>query len=219
MPHNKEIAATELRIVIIDDYPVVRQGLCRILVDAGYCATCLELLDPFSSQQYIHSHEWDLAILGAPLNSQNWLCLLKDLVRCRPLAHVMVISDLQDQKHEVAALRNGATGYLDKHSTPAEIIKAVNKINEGGNFVSENLIRTLVDQLNCRKHQRPEDLLSEREFQVLRGLVDGKSTKELAAEMHLSSKTVSTYRARLCAKLGVHSNAELVRYALKHKLV
>ncbi len=219
MTNTKNTPADDLRVVIIDDYAIVRTGLCSILRDAGICASCISHLSPDESLIFVHNHPWNLIILGAPLAGHSWLHLLKELAHTRPAAHVLVLSDLPGAKFEIAAMRAGASGYLQKVSATETIATAIRKTSEGGNFVSQDLIQALVEQLNAPKQKRPEELLSDREFQVLQGLAGGKSSKELAAELHLSSKTVSTYRARICMKLGVKSNAGIVKYALKHKLL
>lgn len=214
MPESRKL----LRVAVIDDYPVVRRGMISFLNDAGYQAAAVWEFDPATAADQVDHHDWDLVLLGAPLEQAGWLLLIKHLAQGHPATHVLVLSELEDQKHEIAALRAGASGYLHKSSPPGTISMAIRKVVEGGNFVSQNLVHALVDQLNHHRVQKSEDTLSDREYQVLRGLVSGKSTKEIASDLHLSSKTVSTYRARLCAKLNVQSNAALIRYALKHKI-
>ena len=207
------------RILIVDDHPVVCRGLQEILNQNGSRFTFSCAADDKSALAEVRRQHWDLIFLNVGLADSNGLEVLKEIRLLRPDARVLIFSGQPEQKHEVAALRLGAAGFVSKRSTPEQILLAARKILDGGTFVSRGIVAALVGELNLPRKSRPEEVLSQREHQILCGLAAGKTMKEIAFELRVSPKTVCTYRARLCGKLSVNNNAAIVRYALEHGLV
>jgi two-component system, NarL family, invasion response regulator UvrY len=207
-----------LRVLLVDDHAVVRKGMKAILEDGVPGVSIVEAGDG----------EGALAALAAPLDAvvldlsmpgRHGLDLLTEIKHRHPKLPVLIMSLHGEEQFAVRALRAGASGYLTKAAAPEHLLAAVTKVARGGRYVSEALAERLAADLGRRADAAPHERLSDREFDVMRGIASGSSVSELAAEMRLSVKTVSTYRARLLEKMGMSNNAELTRYALEHGLV
>jgi DNA-binding NarL/FixJ family response regulator len=196
----------------------VREGLKRILsetpdlVVAGEAGSGQETLDR------VRAEAWDVVLLDISLPGMSGLDVLKQLRRERPGLPVLVLSIYPEDQYAVRVLKAGASGYLTKDSAPDRLIAAIRKISLGRKFVSPYLAEKLAVDLTTRADRPLHELLSDREYQVLRLIASGKAVKEIAAELSLSVKTVSTYRARILKKMRVRSNAELIHYALQRGL-
>lgn len=207
------------RILVADDHPVVRQGIKLMLRseaepheigEAGSAAEVFELL---------RRQPWDALVLDLNLPDRNGLDVLIDVKARHPALPVLILSVHPESVMAPRLLKAGAAGYLNKESAPADLHTALRKMLGGGRYVSPALAEILAERLVDEAGRLPHETLSEREFQVLRLLADGKTVGEISAVLYLSVNTVSTYRARLLEKMGMTSNAELTRYAIKHRLV
>jgi DNA-binding NarL/FixJ family response regulator len=147
------------------------------------------------------------------------LDVLTDLVRESPAPAVLVLSMHPEDQYAIRVLRAGAAGYLTKESAPEELITAITKVASGKTYVSSALAEKLASSLRSRWDQLPHHLLSDREFQVMRMLALGRKIREIAEELCLSEKTITTYRARVMEKMKMRSNADITRYAIRHKLI
>jgi two-component system, NarL family, invasion response regulator UvrY len=206
-----------IRILIADDHPLVRRGLRDLLADEPGFQIAGEAEDEASLRQLAREAEWDLCVLDLRLPGSNGLELIKTLKGWFPDRPVLVLSMHPEEQYAVRALRSGAAGYVNKAAPPRELIAALRKVSAGGTWVSGALAERLAAGLRgagMPDHQR----LSDRELEVLRLIASGKSQTEIAAQLALSVKTVSTYRSRILAKLDLRHNAELTRYALDHGL-
>jgi len=207
-----------VKLLIADDHAVVREGLKRILsetpdlVVGGEAGSGQEALDR------VRAEAWDVVLLDISLPGMSGLDVLKQLQRERPGLPVLVLSIYPEDQYAVRVLKAGASGYLTKDSAPDRLIAAIRKISLGRKFVSPYLAEKLAVDLTTGADKSPHERLSDREYQVLRLIASGKTTKEIATELSLSVKTVSTYRARILKKMGVRSNAELMHYALRRGL-
>ena len=208
-----------LRVVIADDHPIVRQGLRQILsgiddmrVDAE-ATTGRELLDLMAVARF------DIVLLDLSMPDSDGLDVLKALRREWPHTPVLVLTMHAEDQFAVRSLRAGAGGYLTKDSAPAELVGAIRKIVGGGHYVSAWLAERLAVHLGPDPEKPMHERLSDREFQVLRLIAGGQSTRDMAAALSLSGKTVETYRARILEKMGMHSAAELTAYAVRNQLV
>jgi two-component system, NarL family, invasion response regulator UvrY len=219
MKKQAKSAAKGIRLLIVDQHPVTSRGLREILADDGWKFTCAEAFDGNTAMALVKEQPWDLIVLDIFLTEFKWLDLFKEMRHLQPGARILAFSSVPEEEYEISALRAGATGYLPKTSSPEEIIRAVHKVTDGGTFVSPGLVTNLVEVLNSHKKPKPHEALSQRESQIFRGLVQGQSMKEIGSDLKLSPKTISTYRSRICAKLHADSNAAIVRYAMKHKLM
>ncbi|MGD8491309.1 MAG: response regulator transcription factor [Anaerolineae bacterium] len=208
-----------IRALIADDHAVVRQGLKQILGDtpemvvAGEATTGQEVLDK------IRAETWDVVVLDISMPDRSGLDVLKQLRSERPRLPVLVLSMHSEDQYAVRVLKAGASGYLTKDSAPDELVKAIRKVVSGGRYVSSFLAEKLAFEIGTDSSRLPHETLSDREFQVLRLIAAGESVTEIAAELCLSVKTVSTYRARMLEKMNLTTNAELMHYAMQNHLI
>lgn len=208
-----------MRVLISDDHAVFRRGLRETLAEAfprvafGEARTAQETLDQVRRQ------DWDVVILDISMPGKSGLDILDDLKRLRPKLPILLLSMHPEQQFARRALKAGAAGYLTKDGVPEELKQAITKITAGGRYVSATLAEKLALDLREGADLPLHELLSDREFQVLRMIASGKSVKEIAMDLSLSVKTVSTYRARIMEKTGMRTNADLIRYALHSQLV
>jgi len=208
-----------IRALIADDHAVVRQGLKQILGDtpemvvAGEATTGQEVLDK------VRAETWDVVVLDISMPDRSGLDVLKQLRSERPKLPVLVLSMHSEDQYAVRVLKAGASGYLTKDSAPDELVKAIRKVVSGGRYVSPFLAEKLAFAIGTDSSRLPHETLSDREFQVLRLIATGKSVAEIAAELYLSPKTVSTYRARLLQKMNLGTTAELIHYAMQNHLI
>jgi DNA-binding NarL/FixJ family response regulator len=208
-----------LRVILADDHAVVRKGVRQILAGAfpratfGEAATATELLDLTRTQA------WDILVLDLAMPGINGLDLLKLVKQAAPKLPVLILSMFPEDQFAVRAIRAGAAGYLNKETAPEDLLRAITQIIQGGNFVTAAVADELVRHTRQDDDRRPHELLSDREFQVLRLIGAGRAVKDIAAELGISPATVSTYRARILQKMEMASSAELMRYALKEGLV
>ena len=208
-----------MRILIADDHPVFRRGLRETISEAfpkvifGEAKTAEETLES------VRRHDWEILILDISMPGKSGLDILNDLKRLRPKLPILLLSMHPEEQFARRALKSGAAGYLTKESVPEELKEAVRKVVNGGRYVSATFAEKLAVDLTEGADIPIHELLSDREFQVLRMIASGKTVKEIADEIALSVKTVSTYRARILEKTGMKTNAELIRYALQTQLV
>jgi two-component system, NarL family, invasion response regulator UvrY len=206
------------RVLLVDDHAVVRRGVRDILTEALGNVAFGEAGRPSEALEKLQHDAWDVVILDISLPGRGGVEALRDIKRLRPKVPVLVLSMHAEEHYALRALRAGAAGYVNKEGAAEELAGAVRKVLMGGTHVSARLAETLAK--NLRSGERPaHERLSDRELEVLRGLAAGKSVKEISASLALSEKTVSTYRTRLLEKMQMHSNAELIQYALHEGLV
>ena len=207
-----------LRVLIVDDHEVLRDGVKRVLdkqpgtVSFGEAGTAPEAL------RLAREQEWDVVVLDLTLGGRSGLEVLKELRQLRPRLPVLVLSMHSEEQYARRAFKAGAAGYITKDSPRAELVKAVKKVSEGGTYVSPALAEKLVFDLR-RDDRPPHETLSDREFEVMRLIASGKTIKEIAGILSLSDNTISTYRARILEKMGMKTNAELTHYAIQNRLV
>lgn len=207
------------RILLVDDHAIFRAGLKQLLAVDLKEAEFGEAGNAKEAMTLAGEQHWDIAILDIDMPGRSGLELLTDLRAMRPELPVLLLSFHEEEEYAVRALRSGAAGYVCKGSPLAETLGAVRKVLGGGAYISPVVAEQMARRLGRYYNGPPHLELSNREFEVLRLLVAGKRLGEIASDFSVSIKTVSTYRTRLLEKLGLHSNAELVRYALSHKLV
>ena len=206
-----------IRILLVDDHPVVRHGIRQILVDGLKNVSVGEASDVRGARASIRGDGWDVVVLDVTLPGESGLDLLKDIRRSHPGLPVLVLSMHPAAQFARRALAAGALGYLTKESAPTELVYAVEQISRGRQYLGSRTQDR--DRQSIRHDRPPHDALSDREYQVLRMLGSGQTVSEIAASLSLSVKTVSTYRARLLDKLQMRSNAELMRYAIENRLM
>jgi DNA-binding NarL/FixJ family response regulator len=207
-----------MRILVVDDHAVVRRGFQQLAHDAYGSMVLGEAQSAEEALEIVRRERWDLVVMDINLPGRSGLDILRDLRRERPALPVVIYSMHPEEQYAVRAFRAGASAYVTKASPVEELFRAIRKVVGGGRYVSPWLAERLARDLVADR-AGVDDPLSEREHEVLRLIASGRSASDIADDLHLSVKTVSTYRARALEKLGLHSNAELVRYALEHRLV
>jgi two-component system invasion response regulator UvrY len=208
-----------MRILIADDHAVVRHGLKQILADAFSQAVFGEAGNAEEVFSQIGKEPWDVVVLDISMPDRSGLEVLCDIRKARPELPVLVLSMHPENQFAVRVLRDGASGYLTKASAPEELVGAIKKVLAGGRYVSPVLAEKLAADLSVNTDKAPQEFLSNREYQVLRLLASGKIVSEIAGELRLSVKTISTYRARVLEKMRLRNNAQLMHYAMEHHLV
>jgi DNA-binding NarL/FixJ family response regulator len=210
---------TRLRVLVTDDFDLMRLGLRRFLDVTFGGALVEEAVNGKQTLDFVRQKPWDLLLLDLSLPDKNGLDILQDIKHAQPDLPVLVFSGMGEDGFAVAALNAGASGFVAKSSSVQELTLAIQKVLAGCKYVSPALADQLALNFLSKSTGPLHESLSEREFQVLRLMAAGQGATAIAAAMSLSVKTISTYRARLLEKMHMHSNAELTRYALKHHLV
>ncbi|MBI4672342.1 MAG: response regulator transcription factor [Chloroflexi bacterium] len=208
-----------MHIAIADDHTVVRQGLRLILANAFKQAHFGEAENAQDLYALLKQASWDVIVLDLSMPGGNGLDVLKQIKHDYPHTPVLVLSMYPEEQYAVRTLKAGASGYLTKESASHELVTAIHKVTGGGKYINASVAETLVQQLGTDYEHPPHELLSDREYQVLCMIASGKEVGQIAQELALSVKTVSTYRARILAKMNMKTNAELTHYAIENKLV
>lgn len=208
-----------MNILIVDDHAIVRKGIVQVLeqMDA--------VLDEASSGQEalekIFAHDYQLVLLDISMPGRNGIETLTLIKNMRPLLPVLILTSYPEDHYAIRALKSGASGYLTKNCTTEELIAAVHKVAFGKKHVSADLLEILVDEVTSerQKSNALHELLSNREYQIARMIASGKTVGQIADELALSVKTVSTYRARLLDKLDIRTNAGLTAYMVRQGFI
>ena len=212
-------AAPTLHLLIVDDHAMLRGGL-RALLQSGFESVAFgEAQDGAQALAVLRAEPWDIVVLDVSLPGRNGLDLLKEVKAEWPRLPVLVLTGHREDELAVRALKAGAAGYLTKESAPDELVRAVRKILNGGRYVTEAVAEQLADEAGFNVQERPHDALSDREYDVMCRLASGKTVTEIANEMSLSVKTISTYRTRILQKMRLRNNAAIVQYAHRNRLV
>jgi len=210
---------TVIRVLVADDHAIVRRGLKLILSEEFERVVVGEAQNGKELIEQIEKDDWEVVVLDITMPGRSGLDLLKEIKRLRPQLPVLILSMHSEDQFAVRAFKAGAAGYMTKEKAPEELVKAIKKVLAGGKYVSATLAETLVSGLEVDTDKPAYESLSDREYQVLRMIASGKTVKEIADELSLSMKTISTYRTRILEKLRMRTNAELTYYALANKLV
>lgn len=206
-------------ILVIDDHPLFRRGLRELLCECLPNACLAEAADAAEALARIPGEPWDLITLDLVLPDRAGLQLLRDIKAQRAGVRVLVVTTYSEALYGAEAVRAGAEGYITKHSPPDEVVRAAARVLSGKRYISDALGEKLASDLATRSNARRHSSLSKREFQIMCKLAAGKSVTEIARELSLSVKTVSTFRARLLRKMHMASNAELARYATLNAII
>ena len=210
--------AADCRCLIADDHPIVRKGVCDLLVHGGVCSEVVEAGTAAAAMSLIRRHVWDLLILDISLPDKHGLEVLKEVKQLRPRLPVLMLSHYPETEFGMRALKTGASGYLTKDQAHEELLTAIHAILSGRRYITPSLAKQLAEYHETGRPATGHALLSNREMEVLRLLGQGKTVSAIGVEMALSVKTVSTYRVRILEKLNLHTTADLMRYAIEHRL-
>ena len=213
------MSATAIRVLVVDDHKILRRGLREVIEEDFPDAEFAEAENSQTALEKVYAAKWDLVLLDVNIPGRSGMDVLVEIKQTQPETPVLVISAYPEEDFAIRALKLRAAGYLTKNCVADELNAAVRKALAGGRYVTASLAERLAESMGSDLAAAPHELLSNRELQVLRLIAIGRSIKEIAAELSLSDKTVSTYRVRIAEKMGLSSNVDLTRYALQHRLV
>ena len=208
-----------MKILITDDHAVVRQGLKQILAEEFTKAEFGEATNAQEAIDRVWKENWDVVVLDITMPGRGGLEVLKEIKKSRPKLPVLMLSMHPEDQFAVRMLKIGASGYMTKESAPNELVGAVKKVIAGGRYVSPALAEKMASYLAIDVQTPPHERLSDREFLVLRLIASGKTPTNIARELGLSVKTISTYRMRILEKMSMSNNAEITTYAIQNQLV
>lgn len=207
-----------IKVLLVDDHTVVRNGVRLMLSSAADIEVAGEATSAVEAVQAINAQRFDVALIDIALPGKNGLDLLKSLQISHPELAVLILSTYAEDIYAMRAIKLGAAGYLTKDSSAATLVEAVRKASKGGKYVSPSLAEKFASVIGG-KSAATHEVLSDRELEVLKLLARGESLVNIGERLHLSPKTVTTYRSRILDKMGLGSNAELTRYALENGLL
>jgi DNA-binding NarL/FixJ family response regulator len=207
------------KILIADDHAMVRAGIRQYLEAEPSVREIGEAASGRDTLEQLRARDWDLVLLDIFMPDQSGLDILRHIQNDYPRVRVLILSGLPEKQYAVSVLRSGASGYLPKDSAPEDLLKAVQAVLAGRRYVSAEVAELLVAGMDKDPGSQQHERLSAREFQVLSKLASGLTVSQIAEELQLSVKTVSTYRSRVLEKMGLKTNADLTSYALRHGLI
>jgi len=208
-----------IKILVADDHAIVREGLKQIVADTSDMVVAGEAFDGQQVLDQVRKEDLDLILLDISMPGRGGIDILKELKTEKPKLPVLVLSMYPEEQYAIRALKAGAAGYLTKESAPEELIEAIRKVSRGGKYISASLAESLASHVGTNAEKPPHVTLSDREYQVMIMIASGKTVGEIATELSLSVKTISTNRVRALRKMDMRTNAELTYYAIKHGLV
>jgi two-component system, NarL family, invasion response regulator UvrY len=202
------------RILIADDHAIVRQGLRQILGATREHYVIGESADANDAIRKIREQHWDIVLLDINLPGKNGIDALKQIRSESPETRVLVFSFHTEDSFALRALRNGASGYITKNSPPEQLLSAISRILRGGKYITQSVAEKLANVFDSDFDRPPHERLTDREFQIFHLLAGGKTVSEIAGELSLSVKTISTHRAKILHKLHLRNNAQLMYYSM-----
>jgi DNA-binding NarL/FixJ family response regulator len=207
-----------IRVVLADDHTILREGLRQLLSSSRDIEVVAEAGDGGEVMARVRAEEFDVLLLDMSMPGKSGIELIKQVKAEKPKLRVLVLSMHEEEQYAVRALKAGASGYLTKDSAATQLVTAIRKVAGGGAFISAEVAEQLALGAMPDIAGPPHERLSDREFEVMQLLVAGVTVTDIAARLNLSSKTVSTHKARMMEKLGIDNQADLVRYAMRHGL-
>ncbi len=208
-----------IKVLIADDHTLVRKGLKQILLDTEDIERVEEAKDGKETINKVSKKKYDLVLLDISLPGRSGIDVLKQLKCIKPKLPVLILSMHPEEQYAVRSLRAGAAGYLTKESAPDELLNAIKKVAKGEKYITPSLAEKLADDIGSDVGKPLHEILSDREYQVMCMIASGKTVKEVAENLNLSVKTISTHRSRILRKMRMDNNAQITHYAIKHGLV
>lgn len=208
-----------IRVFVVDDHQIFREGLKKVIADTTDIVVVSEAADGREALRRIPENDCDVVLLDLALQGMDGLEVLKNLRARGAGVPVLVLTMYPEEHYGILAFQAGASGYLTKESIVSDLISAIRKVARGGWYVSASLGERLARELGRKEKEEPHELLSHREYEIFMMTAAGRSVKEIAHELTLARTTVSSYRSRIMEKMKMRNTAELVRYAVEHRLV
>ncbi|MFC1963019.1 response regulator [Chloroflexota bacterium] len=208
-----------IKVLIADDHTIVRKGLKQVLEDTANITVAGEASNGDEVLQEISKNDYDVLLLDLTMPFKSGLEVLDQVKILKPYLNVLVLSMHPEEHYALQVLRQGASGYLTKNSAPEELIKAITKVSRGENYISAIQAEKIASEIKRAGSTPPHLTLSPREYSVMEMIASGKTATQIAKEMMLSIKTISTYRSRILIKMNMKTNSDITRYALQYQLV
>ena len=208
-----------INIFIADDHALIREGIKKILSTVSDIKLVGETANPHEISEQLKKVNCDILILDLSMPGKDGLDVLKEIKNFSPEIKILIMTMLPEDQFAKRTLKAGASGYLTKESAPDELITAIRRIAAGRKYVSQNLAEKLAQDLEDNSDKPVQDLLSDREFQILKMMASGKSQTDIAGELSISASTVNTYRSRILEKLDLRTTADLIHFAYQNKLI
>jgi two-component system invasion response regulator UvrY len=210
---------TMATVLIADDHALLRNGLKQLLTDERAIKKVGEAGSGRETLELLQAEHWDLLILDINMPDRSGIDILRQVRATHPETRILILSGFPERQYAVNVLRAGASGYVNKEMAPEELLTAVRTVLQGRRYVTPALAELLVNELDADHDKPAHNKLSEREFQIFCKLAAGRAATEIADELCISVKTVSTYRSRIFEKMGFTSNADITAYALRNNLI
>lgn len=207
-----------IKILIADDHTIVRKGLVQLLDDAKDITVTGEARNAAEVLHQISEHPFDAIVLDINMPGRSGLDIMKEIKTYRPSLPVLILSMFPEEQYAIRVIKAGAAGYLTKESAPEELMKAIRVVAGGKKYISSSLAEQLADHFDQSMEKPSIERLSDREYETMLKIASGKSLTEIASELSISVKTVSTYRRRILDKLNLNSNAEITQLVIKNNL-
>ncbi len=208
-----------LKILIADDHAIVRKGLKQILSNNPDMTVAGEAAGGAQALEMIREGDWDVVLLDISMPDGNGLDTLKQVKKEKPDLPILMLSIYPEEQYAIRTIKAGVSGYLTKDSAPEELVEAIRKVARGGKYISASLSEKMAEYLENKSERALHENLSDREYQVMVMIAAGKTVSQIAEEMCLSVKTISTNRSRALAKMGMENNSQFTHYAVKQGLV
>ncbi len=206
------------RVLLADDHSIMREGIKQILAKTDDLEVCGEAANGIEAMEQLRRADFDIIILDMSMPGRSGVELIRQIKAEHPKLSILVLTMHAEEQYAVRVVRAGASGYLTKESVASQLVEATRKVARGGHYVSASVMERLAFADKSSNSKDPHLLLSDREFEVFRCIVAGTSVSDIAQKLHLSVKTVSTHKTRILEKMQMQGTADLVRYAIKHRL-
>jgi DNA-binding NarL/FixJ family response regulator len=208
-----------IRVLLVDDHTILREGLKQILSECGDMVVGGEADNGFDALKKIRGEDWSVVVLDMSMPGRSGIELIKQIKTEKPRLPVLILSMHKEDQYAVRTLKAGASGYLTKDSASSQLVSAIRKVAGGGIFLSPEMAEKLAFSLRADSDAPPHTLLSDREFQIFMLLLHGRHVSEIAEDLNLSVKTVSTHKTHILDKMGLDNMPALVKYAIRHELI
>jgi len=208
-----------IKVFIADDHAIVRHGLIQIVAETNDIVVVGEADEGLQALRNVLDNHYDVVLLDITMPGLSGIDILKELKRQRPDIKILILSMHPEEQFAIRALKAGASGYLTKDSAPAELVNAIRKVAHGGKYISNSFAEKLAYQLTRDVRKEPHEVLSDREYQIMRMIAAGMKSQEIAEKLFLAISTVYTYRTRILQKMQLKNDAEIVRYAADNNLL
>ncbi len=208
-----------IRVIIVDDHTIVRKGIKQLLEDTDDIRIEGEAAHASEMFRQLEETLYDVILLDISLPGRSGVEALKQIKESYPNIPVLILSMYPEEQYALRVMKAGAAGYLTKESAPEEMVNAIRNAKKGKKYISTSLAEALAEHIHGYTEKPEYKNLSDREFEILKHIASGRALTEIADELSLSVKTISTYRSRVLKKLGLKNNSDIVRYAMNHKLL